>query len=178
MSLDTTGIVVGAAVVAGAVVGAAAVVPGAVGGAVAALVAGCVVWVGASVPAVTTTLVVAASCDVTSRLQPIGTSARTTIPHARRLFIVTSTVDDRVTSRQRILVVPPPARRLPSSDATNGGAMEIFVSYARRDRQAVDLRLQDIRRARHDVWVDEELTGGQAWWEARSSHRSVARICS
>jgi hypothetical protein len=43
--------------------------------------------------------------------------------------------------------------------------MKIFVSYARRDRQAVDLLLQDMRRARHDVWVDEELTGGQAWWD-------------
>jgi hypothetical protein len=43
--------------------------------------------------------------------------------------------------------------------------MKIFVSYARRDRQAVDLLLQDMRRARHEVWVDEELTGGQAWWD-------------
>lgn len=43
--------------------------------------------------------------------------------------------------------------------------MRIFVSYARRDRGAVDALLQDIRRARHDVWVDEELTGGQSWWE-------------
>jgi hypothetical protein len=43
--------------------------------------------------------------------------------------------------------------------------MRVFVSYARRDRGAVDLLLQDIRRARHEVWVDEELTGGQAWWD-------------
>ena len=43
--------------------------------------------------------------------------------------------------------------------------MKIFVSYARRDRQAVDVLLQDMRRARHEVWVDEELTGGQAWWD-------------
>jgi hypothetical protein len=43
--------------------------------------------------------------------------------------------------------------------------MKIFVSYARRDRQAVDFLLQDMRRARHEVWVDEELTGGQAWWD-------------
>jgi hypothetical protein len=43
--------------------------------------------------------------------------------------------------------------------------MKIFVSYARRDRDAVDLVLQDMRRARHEVWVDEELTGGQAWWD-------------
>ncbi len=39
------------------------------------------------------------------------------------------------------------------------------MSYARRDREAVEALLQDIRRARHDVWLDEELTGGQSWWE-------------
>jgi hypothetical protein len=43
--------------------------------------------------------------------------------------------------------------------------VRIFVSYARRDREAVDALLQDMRRARHDVWVDEELTGGQSWWD-------------
>jgi hypothetical protein len=43
--------------------------------------------------------------------------------------------------------------------------MRIFVSYARRDREVVELLLQDMRRARHEVWVDEELTGGQAWWD-------------
>ena len=43
--------------------------------------------------------------------------------------------------------------------------MRVFVSYARRDRATVDALLQDIRRARHDVWVDEELTGGQSWWD-------------
>ncbi len=43
--------------------------------------------------------------------------------------------------------------------------MRVFVSYARNDREAVDALLQDIRRARHEVWLDEELTGGQAWWE-------------
>jgi hypothetical protein len=43
--------------------------------------------------------------------------------------------------------------------------VRVFVSYARRDRATVDALLQDIRRARHDVWVDEELTGGQSWWD-------------
>jgi hypothetical protein len=43
--------------------------------------------------------------------------------------------------------------------------VKIFVSYARRDRQVVDGLLHDVRRARHEVWVDEELTGGQAWWD-------------
>jgi hypothetical protein len=89
MSLDTTGIVVGGAVVAGTV-GAAAVVTGAVGGVVAAVVVGCVVSVGPSVEAVTTTVVDAASCDVTSRWHPIATSPSTANPNARRVFIVTS----------------------------------------------------------------------------------------
>jgi hypothetical protein len=89
MSLDTTGIVVGGAVVAGTV-GAGGVVAGAVGGVVAGVVVGSVVWVGASVEAVTTTVVDAASCDVTSRLHPIGTSASAANPNARRVFIVTS----------------------------------------------------------------------------------------
>jgi uncharacterized membrane protein len=89
MSLDTTGMVVGGAVVAGAVGGAAVVVAGAVVGAVGAVV-GCVVWVGASVEAVTTTVVVVMpSCDVTSRLHPNGTSASATIANARRVFIET-----------------------------------------------------------------------------------------
>jgi TIR domain/Protein of unknown function (DUF2510) len=43
--------------------------------------------------------------------------------------------------------------------------VRIFVSYARRDRGSIDALLQDMRRARHEVWVDEELTGGQSWWD-------------
>jgi TIR domain-containing protein/uncharacterized protein DUF2510 len=43
--------------------------------------------------------------------------------------------------------------------------MKVFVSYARRDRETVELLLQDMRRAQHTVWVDEQLTGGQAWWD-------------
>jgi hypothetical protein len=50
---------------------------------------GCVVWVEANVDAVTTTVVVMPSCDVTSRLHPNGTSASMTIANARRVFIVT-----------------------------------------------------------------------------------------
>ena len=53
--------------------------------------------------------------------------------------------------------------------------MRVFVSYARHDREAVEMLLQDMRRARHDVWVDEELTGGQAWWD---TILSTIRACS
>src|SRR5262245_11101281 len=86
MSLETTGIVVGGAVDAGAVGGAAAVVPGVVGGAVTAVVVGCAVCVGAGVEAVMT-IVVVASCDVTSRVQAAGTNASTTIPNTRRVLM-------------------------------------------------------------------------------------------
>ena len=43
--------------------------------------------------------------------------------------------------------------------------MNVFVSYARRDRAAVEIIVEDLRRAHHDVWIDEELTGGQSWWD-------------
>jgi hypothetical protein len=43
--------------------------------------------------------------------------------------------------------------------------MSIFISYARKDRAAVDTLRHDLERARSSVWLDDELTGGQAWWE-------------
>ena len=43
--------------------------------------------------------------------------------------------------------------------------MSIFISYARKDRAAVDTLRHDLERARSTVWLDDELTGGQAWWE-------------
>jgi hypothetical protein len=43
--------------------------------------------------------------------------------------------------------------------------MVVFVSYARRDAQVADLLRQDIERAKRPVWIDNELTGGQEWWE-------------
>ena len=43
--------------------------------------------------------------------------------------------------------------------------MRIFVSYARKDRQAVEALVRDLDRAGHQMWIDNELTGGQAWWD-------------
>jgi hypothetical protein len=43
--------------------------------------------------------------------------------------------------------------------------MSIFISYARKDRAAVETLRHDLERARSSVWLDDELTGGQAWWE-------------
>ncbi len=43
--------------------------------------------------------------------------------------------------------------------------MSIFISYARKDRAAAETLRHDLERARSSVWLDDELTGGQAWWE-------------
>jgi serine/threonine kinase PknH len=40
----------------------------------------------------------------------------------------------------------------------------LFVSYASQDRAAIDNLLTGLRRAHEQVWVDEELGGGEAWW--------------
>jgi hypothetical protein len=42
--------------------------------------------------------------------------------------------------------------------------MGLFVSYSRRERAAVDKLTAALRRAHEEVWLDEELGGGEAWW--------------
>jgi hypothetical protein len=45
--------------------------------------------------------------------------------------------------------------------------MEIFVSYSTRDDSAVGSLVRDLERGdRHNVWRDEKLAVGEAWWEA------------
>ena len=44
-------------------------------------------------------------------------------------------------------------------------SVPIFVTYARKDREAVQALTGDLERARNAVWLDNELTGGQAWWD-------------
>jgi sugar lactone lactonase YvrE len=44
--------------------------------------------------------------------------------------------------------------------------MKVFVSYSRNDERAVSSLVSDLRRARIDAWIDEELSGGDAWWSA------------
>jgi hypothetical protein len=43
--------------------------------------------------------------------------------------------------------------------------MRIFISYARQDQAAVETLNADLQRARVQVWMDEELTGGESWWD-------------
>ncbi|OBI41498.1 hypothetical protein A5707_07180 [Mycobacterium kyorinense] len=40
----------------------------------------------------------------------------------------------------------------------------LFVSYASQDRAAINHLLTTLRHARHQVWLDDELAGGEAWW--------------
>jgi TIR domain/WD40-like Beta Propeller Repeat len=43
--------------------------------------------------------------------------------------------------------------------------MRIFISYARQDQAAVETLNADLERARVHVWMDEELIGGESWWD-------------
>ena len=44
--------------------------------------------------------------------------------------------------------------------------MVAFISYAREDREAVEVLRRDIEKSRHETWMDEELDGGESWWGA------------
>jgi hypothetical protein len=43
--------------------------------------------------------------------------------------------------------------------------VSIFISYARGDRSAVEVLARDLERTHQRVWMDDELTGGQRWWD-------------
>ena len=43
--------------------------------------------------------------------------------------------------------------------------MTVFVSYSRNDKPGLDSILHDLKEFGSQVWVDEQLTGGQEWWE-------------
>lgn len=42
--------------------------------------------------------------------------------------------------------------------------MKVFISYSRSDESAVRSLAADLDRARVQVWLDEDLGGGDAWW--------------
>lgn len=42
--------------------------------------------------------------------------------------------------------------------------MAVFISYSSRDKELLDGVLRALRRARQQVWFDEELGGGESWW--------------
>jgi hypothetical protein len=39
-----------------------------------------------------------------------------------------------------------------------------FISYSRRDDAAVRIIAEDLERTHHEVWLDQELGGGEEWW--------------
>jgi hypothetical protein len=41
----------------------------------------------------------------------------------------------------------------------------VFISYANQDEDAVQALATDLRRTRQTVWLDQELHGGDAWWQ-------------
>ncbi len=41
----------------------------------------------------------------------------------------------------------------------------IFVSYSRESQDIVKTMVKDIEDLGHNPWFDQELTGGQAWWD-------------
>jgi serine/threonine kinase PknH len=42
----------------------------------------------------------------------------------------------------------------------------VFVSYSSRDKDAVKSLTQDLQDADEQVWLDQRLAGGDAWWRA------------
>ena len=42
--------------------------------------------------------------------------------------------------------------------------MKVFISYSRHDEGAVRSMVSELQRARVQVWLDDELGGGDAWW--------------
>ncbi|MGQ0777648.1 MAG: TIR domain-containing protein [Pseudonocardiales bacterium] len=42
--------------------------------------------------------------------------------------------------------------------------MRLFVSYSSKDSTSAKPLIRDLEAARHAVWVDQELTGGDSWW--------------
>ena len=43
--------------------------------------------------------------------------------------------------------------------------MRIFITYAREDGSTVAQLGDDLEGSQRQVWIDRDLTGGQAWWE-------------
>jgi hypothetical protein len=41
----------------------------------------------------------------------------------------------------------------------------LFASYSRADHELIAPLLDDVRALGYDIWFDEELSGGQVWWD-------------
>lgn len=54
--------------------------------------------------------------------------------------------------------------------------MKVFVSYSTLDGPAVRSLVDDLEKARQQVWMDEELGGGEAWWASILEHIRVCEV--
>ena len=68
---------------------------------------------------------------------------------------------------------------------------KLFVSYSRRDAEAVATLVSDLKNFEHRAWMDRDLTGGQRWWDevlrnireadlfvfALSAHSASSKAC-
>ena len=52
----------------------------------------------------------------------------------------------------------------------------VFLSYSRKDRAIMDSIAGDLRAMGHEVWFDDVLTGGQAWWNAVLTQISTCEV--
>lgn len=43
--------------------------------------------------------------------------------------------------------------------------MKIFITYSRSDQQQATSLVKDLEELGHDIWFDQELSGGQSWWD-------------
>ena len=43
--------------------------------------------------------------------------------------------------------------------------MKIFITYSRANKEPIEVLVKDLEELGHDVWFDEELNGGQSWWD-------------
>jgi len=43
--------------------------------------------------------------------------------------------------------------------------LSIFISYNRMSESVAKNLINDIKLLGHDVWFDQELSGGQTWWD-------------
>ena len=46
----------------------------------------------------------------------------------------------------------------------------IFLSYSRADQETVQPLIDGLRRLRYEMWLDQELSGGQEWWNTILEH--------
>ena len=42
--------------------------------------------------------------------------------------------------------------------------MMLFISYSSQDRTSLDALTAALRRSQQQVWFDQELGGGDSWW--------------